>query len=181
MKTILTKKTLVAFVLFMTLSQISFSQNYSEDESGSETTTVTELNGENVSPEVFNSFFNTTVNTKLATVQGNSVFVTQIGEYNKVAASVITNASDINIAQNGDLNKVQLVYEVDKVVADLAQNGNENEIKDYVIDTNAEISLDLTQNGDNLKFERFGANKISRNIKFTQTEASPTIIIRSFK
>lgn len=180
MKTIINKKLIFTFGILLSFWQVSFSQNYSDDNTESETT-VTELNGENVSPEIFSSFFTTTANPKLAAVQGNSVFITQIGEYNKVAADVTSNASDINIAQNGNLNKLELIYEVDKVVADLIQNGDENEIKDYVFDKNAEISLDLTQNGDNLKFERFGANEISKNIKFTQTEASPTIIIRSFK
>ncbi|TYB80323.1 hypothetical protein ES677_03025 [Bizionia gelidisalsuginis] len=180
MKTTINLKVVFASVLFMTVFQISFCQNYNKENTESETT-VTKLNGENVSPEIFSSFFTTTVNPKLSIVQGNSVFVTQIGAYNTIAADVTSNASEIRIAQNGDLNKVQLDYEVNKVVADLKQIGNNNNIKDYVLDRNAEISLDLIQNGDNLKFERFGSNEITKNIKFTQTDASPTIIIRSFE
>lgn len=180
MKTIVNKKVLFILTLLLCTSQISWSQNYSDDEDDTEETTVTEVNGTNVSPTFFNSFFDTAPNAKLATVQGNSVFIRQIGESNLVAASVQSNASDINLNQNGDFNDVRLVYNVNKVVADLNQNGDNNQIKDYVLDTSADISLDLTQNGDNLKFERFGSNEISKNIKFTQTAASPTIIIRSF-
>jgi len=181
MKTILNKKLVIFFGLLLCTAQISYSQSYSDDDDDDDSQeTVTELNGENVSPEFFTSFFNTAPDPKLATVQGNSVFIRQIGESNLVGASIQSNASDVNIAQNGDENDVRLIYNVDKVVADLTQNGNSNGIKDYVIDPNAEISLNLTQNGDNLKFERFGTNEISKNIKFTQTAASPTIIIRSF-
>lgn len=182
MKTIINKKLVLTFIVLIFTLQISFSQNYSEDEDTTESeTTVTELNGEDVSPEFFSSFFDTTANPKLETVQGNSVFITQIGESNKVAAAIFSDASDINVAQNGDFNDINLQYQVNKVVADLAQNGNNNEIKDYVLDANAQVSLDLTQNGDNLKFDKFGNNDMTKNIKFTQTEASPTIIIRSFK
>ena len=62
----------------------------------------------------------------------------------------------------------------------LAQSIRSVGFKTSIIDANAEISLNLIQNGDNLKFDKFGSNSITKNIKFTQTEASPTIIIRSF-
>ena len=182
MKNLINKKNLFNYILLgflMCLVQLGWAQNYSED-LDNEDTSVTELNGTEVSPQLFSSFFNTEPNSKLATIQGNAVFIRQIGESNLVAASVVSNASEINISQNGDLNNVNLEYNVNKVVSDLTQNGNSNNIKDYVINPNADISLDLIQNGDNLNFQRFGSNDISKNIKFTQTEASPTIIIRSF-
>lgn len=185
MKTIINKNIFFFFLLLLSVAQISYSQNYSEDEEDTNETTetsVTQSDGTvvEVSPDFFSTFFNTQANEKLNLVEGNSVFIRQIGESNIVAAGIQSNASDINIAQNGDLNNIQLQYNVDKVVTDLTQNGNSNLIKDYVIDPNAEVSLELQQNGDNLTFDKFGSNNITKNIKFTQTEASPTIIIRSF-
>ncbi|WP_055446647.1 hypothetical protein [Lacinutrix mariniflava] len=171
-------KTIFLIICLFLSAQMMFSQTYTDDENNSEGST--QLGGQNVSHEFFSSFFDTTINPKLSTVQGNSVFITQVGQYNGVAADIESNASEITISQNGKFNNLNLEYNVDKVVANLSQNGNSNIIKDYVIDANAEVSLDLKQNGNNLKFDKFGTNSITKNIKFTQTESSPSIIIRSF-
>jgi hypothetical protein len=47
-----------------------------------------------------------------------------------------------------------------------------------VNDPNADISLELEQNGDNY-FERNGVNEITKSLKFKQNEGSPDLIIRS--
>ena len=172
------KNTLACFFVFCFLvTQESFSQTYAADEtSNSESVT---LNNTDVSESVFNSFFNSTQNQNVP-VQGSSVFLSQIGDDNYAKVSVAAQASDINISQNGNDNDVNLTYQVNSVYADLKQNGDNNYILDYSISADQDISIDLKQNGDNLNFERFGTNQISKNIKFTQTAASPTIIIRSF-
>ncbi|WP_055435845.1 hypothetical protein [Lacinutrix algicola] len=173
------KNTLVCFfVLCFLVIQESFSQTYAADNDTSNSETVT-LNNTDVSEVVFNSFFNTTPNQNIP-VQGSSVFLSQIGDDNLAKVRVSAQASDINIEQNGNDNDVNLTYKVKSVYADLQQNGDNNYILDYSINVNQDISLDLQQNGDNLNFERFGTNELSKNIKFKQTAASPTIIIRSF-
>lgn len=172
------KNTLVCFfVLCFVITQESFSQTYAADDA-SDNESVT-LNGTDVSEGVFNSFFNTTQNQNTP-VQGSSVFLSQIGDDNFAKVSVAAQSSDINISQNGNDNDVNLTYQVNSVFTDLQQNGDNNYILDYSINANQNISLDLQQNGDNLNFERFGTNEMSKDIKFTQTAASPTIIIRSF-
>ncbi|WAC01809.1 hypothetical protein N7U66_18290 [Lacinutrix neustonica] len=172
-----TNKVICGLVFCFLVMQISVGQTYSsEDPNTNETVT---LNGTNVSEGVFNSFFDT--NSAPTTRPGSAVFLTQIGEDNNARVQVVAQASDINIVQNGNDNDVNLKYQVKSVFTDLYQNGNNNYITDYSIETNQDISLNLKQNGDNLNFERFGTNEISKNIKFTQTAASPTIIIRSFK
>lgn len=164
------------FVVCFLVTQVSMAQTYSEEESDNESVV---LNNTTVSEGVFNSFFNPST-AQTTPVQGRSVFLTQIGEGNQVRVAVSAQTSDIKVLQNGDNNDVNLKYQVKSVFTDLQQNGNNNYILDYSIDPNQEVSLDLKQNGDNLNFERFGTNEISKNIKFTQTAASPTIIIRSF-
>ncbi len=169
-------KFIYLLVLCFLVTQVSLGQTYSsEEESNNEEMT---LNGVNVSEGEFNSFFAT--NTAAAQVQGSSLFLTQIGEGNQARVQVSAQDSDINILQNGNDNDVNLNYEVKSVFTDLQQKGNNNYILDYSFDTTQEISLDLKQNGDNLSFERFGTNEMSKNIKFTQSAASPTIIVRSF-
>ncbi|WP_299889228.1 hypothetical protein [uncultured Lacinutrix sp.] len=165
------------FVICFLCAQISVSQTYSDDVNDNESVTV---NGTNVSAGVFNSFFNAPQSITTAP-QGSSVFLTQIGESNQATVAVAAQTSDINVLQNGNDNDANLIYQVKSVFTDLQQNGDNNYVLDYAIDTNQDVSLDLQQNGDNLNFERFGTNQMSKNIKFTQTAASPTIIIRSFK
>lgn len=159
-----------AFLFFV---QSNWGQTYSDDKS---------VNKDNAPSEYFTNFgFDMSPNIKTASLQGNSVFITQIGELNSVSALVESRASEINLVQNGDVNNVVLNYKVNTAVADLIQNGDGNRIKDFVLDRNADISLDLIQEGDNLNFERNGVNAITKSLKFKQTQASPTIIIRSFK
>jgi len=174
------QKSFYLLCLALLVSMIGWSQTYSEDDYNSNTQATTELNGTQVSQADFNSFFNTTPNEALDTVEGNSVFISQVSSFNNAVVKVASNASEINIYQNGDNNEIGLTYKVDVAVAELEQNGNNNTIFDYVINPSEKISLDLEQNGSNLTFDKFGSNSITKNIKFNQTEASPTIIIRSF-
>lgn len=168
-------------VLFFLCIQVGWAQNYEEEESENTEATNTELNGTEVSPEVFAAFgFDTTINPKLATVQGNSVFINQIGESNTVGVYTDTQASEIKVFQQGDYNGIALDYTVKKVVTDVKQLGDNNIILDYANNPDKEVSLDLTQQGDNLNFQRDGINDLTKSIKFTQTQASPTIIIRSY-
>lgn len=165
---------MICFVLI----QISYGQTYTDDDA-TDNDSVT-LDGTNVSTGFFNSFFDNNQNQSNP-VQGSSVFLVQVGENNQARVAVAAQSSDINVLQNGNDNDVNLTYQVASVFTELQQNGNNNYILDYSIDSEQDISIDLKQNGDNLNFERFGTNEISKNIKFTQTAASPTIIIRSFK
>ncbi|MET7028164.1 hypothetical protein [Sediminicola luteus] len=119
-------------------------------------------------------------NPRIDEVQGNNVLLRQIGDYNKVAVIAKTDRSEINLQQNGNYNRTGLLYWTETAYADLQQNGDFNTIKDFVINPNLEVNLELIQNGDDLYFERFGANNLTKSMKFIQTDASPTIIVRSF-
>lgn len=139
------------------------------------------IQGEKVSPEMLaNLGIMSAPNQKNATIQGNAVYVQQIGNYNTAQIQTRTSASEINLLQNGDYNDTNLNYTANTAVADLVQNGNNNKIKDFVNNPDADISLDLIQDGSYLNFERQGVNELTKSLKFRQTEASPTIIVRSF-
>lgn len=136
---------------------------------------------ENMSPEMLaNLGLLSAPNPKNATVQGNSVYVQQIGSFNNAQIQTRTNASEINLLQNGDYNDANLDYTANTAVADLIQNGNNNRIRDFVDRLDADVSLDLIQEGNHLTFEREGVNELTKSLKFRQTEASPTLIVRSF-
>ncbi len=172
MKTIF--KLVIFNLLFLLSANTVFSQTY-----GPEDNTVV-LEGDNLTPLMLaNLGIVNTPNPKNATIQGNSVSIKQIGEYNTTDIRTSTNASEINLFQNGNSNDTKIDYTANTAVTDLVQNGNNNRIVDFVNDPNADISLDLEQNGNNY-FERNGVNEITKSLKFKQTEGSPDLIIRSF-
>lgn len=157
------------------VSSLSFSQSYSDEE---DTRTALNTPPQNVNKDLL---IDTTPNPRLKTLEGNSVFVKQIGEYNQVKVVAQTNSSEINLLQKGDNNAVNLDYNLNAVITDVVQDGDYNTVKDYVYGKNKDVSLELQQEGNDLYFERFGSNGISKSLKFKQTEASPAIIVRSFK
>lgn len=135
----------------------------------------------NMSPDVLAGLIiNTNPNPKNAIIAGNSVYLQQIGDYNTTRIVTRTNASEINVTQNGDYNDTHIDYTANTAIVDLVQNGNSNRFRDVVNDPDANISVDLVQEGSYLNFEREGVNELTKSLKFRQTEASPTIIVRSY-
>src|SRR5690606_21444382 len=102
-----------------------------------------------------------------------------IGEYNTTSIRTRTNASEINVLQNGNSNDANLDYIANTAVTDVIQNGDFNSIRDFVSKPDMDLSLDLIQDGNNLNFVREGANELTKSIKFRQSEASPSLIVRS--
>ncbi|MDC6352450.1 hypothetical protein PP178_12895 [Zeaxanthinibacter sp. PT1] len=169
--------TAVLFLFFLSHQCLS-AQTYKDDDD--EETDDLEL--QQTSPEVLGLLgINTETNPRNEQLQGNSVFLRQVGEFNQAAILTNTEASEIKVQQNGDFNRTGLFYNTKTAFADLQQNGDANTIRDFVIDPTADISLDLIQQGDGLYFERFGSNSLTESLQFRQTPASPVVIIRSFQ
>lgn len=177
MKAILKK--VVVLVTLLSFS-LSFGQTYSEEPSE-------EVNGEEividnatVSPEILTSLGFEQHTDRTTALQGNLVRVQQIGESNTVNIATATGASDITVNQLGNFNNAQLQYRSQNVFVDLSQQGNSNIVLDFVSDPSASPQLELIQDGSNLSFERFGTNSLTESLKFKQTSASPSIIVRSY-
>ncbi|MGI0106698.1 hypothetical protein [Salinimicrobium sp. 3283s] len=115
-----------------------------------------------------------------STVQGNAVALKQIGEYNQAEIRTQTTSSEITLTQNGRYNYTKLDYIANTAIAKLLQEGDNNQIRDYVNDAGTNISLELEQRGDDKVFERNGANDLTQSLKFIQTDATPSLIIRSY-
>lgn len=162
------------------LSQ-TFEDDSQEEENVSGDTSM--LNNETISSQILlnNLGIDTSTNLRNQQISGNSVFLAQIGELNIASINSNTVSSEIQVTQRGNLNFTALDYRANTAVANITQQGNFNLIRDFVNNPAADVSLDLLQDGDNLTFERFGTNSITRSLRFVQTEASPTIIIRSFQ
>ncbi len=110
----------------------------------------------------------------------NSVFIQQIGANNTVFSAITAESSNIKISQNGDENRIEInetAKEIEKVIT---QTGNNNTVVDFSINPDISTNLDLLQEGNNLIFERFGSNELSKNLKFKMSGDARTIIVRSF-
>lgn len=172
------KKIMIVCVLTVLLTgPLAIAQTYTPEKENNADGTEVVLQGRNVSPEVLGIF--TAPNPRSATILGNSVFLRQVGDFNTASIRTHTNASEINLLQKGNSNDTQVDYIANTAIANLVQDGDFNTIKDYANRPEMDISLDLVQEGNNLKFERQGVNELTKSIKFKQTEASPTIIVRS--
>ena len=160
-----------------------FAQTF-EDETEEENVSGSEilLDNQSVSSDVFLSLgINNAPNIRNQQITGNNIFLTQIGDLNVTSINANTNSSEIQVTQRGNSNFTVLDYRANSIVTTVTQEGNFNLIRDFVNNPTEDASLDLLQQGDNLTFERFGTNSITRSLRFVQTEASPTIIIRSFQ
>src|SRR5690554_2458043 len=172
------KKIMIVCVLLMMLTApLAIAQTYTPAEENNADGTEAVLQGQNVSSEVLGIF--TAPNPRNAPILGNSVFLRQTGDFNTASIPTHSTASDIKLLQKGNSNDTQVDYNASTAIADLVQDGDFNTIKDYANRPEMDISLDLVQEGNNLKFERQGVNELTKSIKFKQTEASPTIIVRS--
>ncbi|WP_298325616.1 hypothetical protein [uncultured Dokdonia sp.] len=171
---------IMCFVFFFTMISVN-AQTYNEDIKGTTKLTNVELVEKDIVTKAALGDFGigTAKNTRNATIQGNSVFITQIGDFNAALLNVKSRASEVNIEQNGDFNFTGLNYNVETVITDIKQEGNRNVVFDIVQDRTANISLDLEQQGNNLNFQRLGSNSLTESLQFIQTAASPSLIIRS--
>jgi len=174
---------LIVFCITTFCSIPLFAQTFDEDP-GEEEVNGNEivLDNQSVSSAILlNLGFDTSPNVRNQQITGNSIFLTQIGDLNITSISSNTTSSEIQVTQRGNSNFTALDYRANTIVTNVTQDGNFNLIRDFVNNPTEDASLDLLQQGDNLTFERFGTNSITRSLRFVQTEASPTIIIRSFQ
>lgn len=112
--------------------------------------------------------------------KSNQVYLSQIGELNTININAQTNSSDIRIRQNGSNNDLSFEYIADHAIANVIQNGSNNKVVDYVNLPGETINLNLTQDGSNLSFDKYGSSKLTESLQFKQTGFSKTLIVRSF-
>lgn len=173
------RTTYYALYLFaMILPLSSNGQTYKEEK----TTEEKILNQENLSMNLLSDLgFDMGMNQSRTTLTNNAVYVQQVGNSNIVDVNIDAKTSEININQQGNLNRADLDYFVNSATATINQLGDRNVIRDLITDRSANSSLNLTQEGTNLNFQRYQTNTLTESLKFKQTGQSKTLIIRSFK
>jgi len=168
----------IVFLFCTTLSSIA--QTYAEDENQITIDVTSEEDAQ--IPVLFQSLgIDNSINPQNTLIgEESQVFLRQIGDLNIATINVRASQSDIILLQSGNGNDVLLDYNVNTVFTDIMQNGDDNNILDFITNPTENVSLDLRQNGNNLNFERIGSNSLTRSLRFVQTQASPSWIIRSF-
>ncbi|WP_339848495.1 hypothetical protein [uncultured Dokdonia sp.] len=167
------------FILLLSLAYSITAQTYSDD---SETVVNADLvkNNTITTSATLQSFgISNQKNNRSNSLQGNTIFLQQVGALNSTDIFITSNASELNINQNGAENNVTLGYNVKTAIVDISQEGFRNIAFDFVNDPTANVSLELTQTGDNLFFQREGTNSVIESLQFNQTSASPSIIVKS--
>jgi hypothetical protein len=110
----------------------------------------------------------------------NNVFITQIGDGNYTNTTITSANSSMKIIQNGNFNSSSSNLNISKINATVVQSGSGNYYNDFATGANESINLELTQQGENLNFERFGVNSTTKDLKVLMKGTDRTVIVRSF-
>jgi len=110
----------------------------------------------------------------------NAVFIQQIGAGNQVYSNITAQSSDIRLQQNGEQNRIDINETSREIEKFVTQNGANNTVTDFSFSPDISTSLEIVQEGNNLTFEKFGTNELSKNLKFKMSGNDRTIIVRSF-
>jgi len=168
------KSPLFLILLFFIMSYTAFSQ----EEAG--ITLSSDLTTEEEQYNVLSSFNNyQLLNDNASINQQNSVFIQQIGNYNRVFSQTQSQSSNLELIQNGDFNNIVLDVNAPNLNARVNQNGDNNYIQDYIYYSNLDVKLNAVQNGDNLTINRIGVNSLSNKLQLVQEGSFKSITIIS--
>ncbi len=110
----------------------------------------------------------------------NIVVINQIGDSNIAVSQTNSANSSLEYIQIGDRNTIKSSNSILQTTERLIQNGNDNAITNFSFGNVSNSSLQVLQNGNNLRFEKFGTNSLTENLSFRITGNNQTLIIRSF-
>jgi len=110
----------------------------------------------------------------------NVTVIQQVGNRNRAVSNSFSETSDINFIQIGDNNTIQSTSLIPNTTEALLQTGNNNVINSFSFGNVEASSLQIQQNGNNQRFEKFGTNALTNDISLRITGNNKTVIIRSF-
>lgn len=107
----------------------------------------------------------------------SGIQIQQIGDLNKVNATLKSNELKVSVKQNGDKNDVLLDKSANSITQSVLQQGDNNRLFDFSFKTNYDINMEIVQKGDNQNIQNIGTNSLSKNMKITQTGNGTSIIL----
>ena len=107
----------------------------------------------------------------------SGVQIQQIGDFNKVYASLKSNDTKVAVDQKGDNNALALDKKAKTITQSVIQQGDNNKISDFTLYTNHNVNMEIIQKGDNQSVQNIGTNSLSKNMKITQTGNGTSVIV----
>ncbi len=166
----------ISVVLFFTISATTYAQSL--DEKGQ--SIASDQEKFIALSQLDNATSQAAINRASVAQGTNAVFIQQIGADNTVLSNIVAESSDIKILQNGNENNIEIDESSRTIEKVILQTGNNNSVTDFSFNSDISTSLELIQDGDNLIFQRYGSNELSKNLKFRMSGDAKTIIVRSF-
>ncbi|EHQ03572.1 hypothetical protein [Gillisia limnaea] len=113
--------------------------------------------------------------------KSNEIFIQQIGVQNTIASNITSTSAAVNLNQNGNHNIIGINITSKSYRSNIDQKGDYNNIFENIYAPSSNISLNLSQNGRNNHFERYGSNSIGDKLEFNMNGNDKSIIVRNFK
>lgn len=110
----------------------------------------------------------------------NAVFISQIGDNNKISSNTTSNSSDVNFFQVGNSNIATVNIKSDVIKESIFQLGNNHSVLDVNVFKNASHTIEVNQRGNNQNLTLFGGNSISEKLKVSMQGQNQTIIVRNY-
>jgi len=107
----------------------------------------------------------------------SGIQIQQIGDLNKVNATIKSNVTKLSVDQKGDYNQLFLDKSAKTLTQSIIQQGDNNKISDFTLHTNYNVNMEMIQKGDNQNIQSIGTNSLSKNMKITQTGNGASIIL----
>ena len=107
----------------------------------------------------------------------SGIQIQQIGDLNKVNATIKSNETKLAVDQKGDYNQLFLDKSAKTLTQSIIQQGDNNKISDFTLHTNYNVNMEMIQKGDNQNIQSIGTNSLSKNMKITQTGNGASIIL----
>lgn len=112
--------------------------------------------------------------------QNQSVFVQQIGQYNRINSTTQSLVSDINYIQNGNRNNIETAVTAVGIEETVIQSGTRNGFFSLSSGDFTHRSA-VIQQGSNQNLYMLGSNSISDRMLVNMRGSQQTIIVRNFK
>jgi len=173
------------FLVFLLLSLWGFSQN-NNDNRNTSTQRVSDIftyDAPTSNYLLLNQVESNPNNQQVGTTIDNSRNVTviqQVGNQNRAISNSFSETSDINFLQIGANNTIESTNLIPNTTERFVQTGNNNVINSFSFGNVEASSLQILQNGNDQRFEKFGTNSLTDRISLSVTGNNQTVIIRSF-
>lgn len=112
--------------------------------------------------------------------QGNSVFISQIGNDNQIISVATTDKENSSFTQIGNSNSIYISAVAKELNQQILQVGEANYLQNYSFNPSVNQNIQVSQQGINQDITIFGENSMSENMIINMQGNDSFIIIRNF-